>query len=87
MTYGTTRQVEYLYGIPAGTIRRWVHEGRLTRYGPRNRSLYNLEELVDLLNTRANANLSSVGDLSPDTSPATDQVRGSCVNGANDGTH
>ena len=27
--YGVTR----LYGVPAGTVRRWLHEGKLTRHG------------------------------------------------------
>jgi hypothetical protein len=32
---------------PAGTLRRWVHEGRITRYGTARRALYDLRELPE----------------------------------------
>ncbi len=34
--------------VPAGTIRRWAHEGRLTRHGTdhRRRTLYDLDEVT-----------------------------------------
>ena len=34
-------------GRPESTLRRWVHEGRLTRYGPPDRALYDIDELPE----------------------------------------
>jgi hypothetical protein len=34
-------------GRPESTLRRWVHEGRLTRYGPPDRTLYDIDELPE----------------------------------------
>lgn len=40
--------------IPASTIRRWAHEGRLERaaWGERNRALYRLSDITALVTTR-----------------------------------
>jgi hypothetical protein len=34
-------------GRPRSTLRRWVKEGRLTRYGPPGQSLYDIDELPE----------------------------------------
>jgi len=34
-------------GRPESTIRRWAHEGRIERYGPPERALYDIEELPE----------------------------------------
>jgi hypothetical protein len=32
-------------GRPQSTLRRWAHEGRITRYGPPGVAMYDLDEL------------------------------------------
>ena len=88
--YCTTEQAVAFFCIPSGTIRRWVHEGKLNRYGPGNRNLYDfseLSELVRLRDRRVNATLSSVGEVWPTSSPDTDKVRGSSMIGDAHGAH
>jgi predicted site-specific integrase-resolvase len=36
-------------GIPRTTLRRWVHEGRLCRYGSPRRASYDLREVDTLM--------------------------------------
>lgn len=72
----TGTEINAVYGIPQGTLRRWVHEGKLTRYGPPRQTLYDLEELGDLLDKRPNGTVSSVGVLHPENpapSPAEEE--------------
>lgn len=34
-------------GRPEPTLRRWAHEGRITRYGPPGRAMYDIDELPE----------------------------------------
>jgi hypothetical protein len=34
-------------GRPETTLRRWVHEGRITRYGPPGQNWYDIDELPE----------------------------------------
>ena len=80
--WATTQQAAAYFGIPCGTIRRWAHEGKLRRYGPKHRALYDLNdiaELVGLRNYQVNATVSSVGDLSPQAQAPSEQIAGASV--------
>ena len=77
--YVTTADAAAYLNMPETTIRWWAHIGKATRYGTPQRALYDLEELIDLLDKPSNANLSSVGVLHPQdagTSPEAQQAEG-----------
>ena len=87
MIYATTAQAAQYLNIPQTTIRWWAHIGKCQQYGSPRQRLYDLEELINLLDKPTNATLSSVGDLSPQNNPATECVRGSCMIGDAHGAH
>ena len=45
----------HVYGIPAPTIRRWIAEGRLVRYGTARRAYVDPAELDQLHDRRTDA--------------------------------
>ena len=48
MILGTIEEVSSLYGVPASTIRRWVSNGKVARYGARPTRI-DLNDVDDLL--------------------------------------
>lgn len=51
MTRGTIEDVSVLYRIPQSTLRRWVAEGRIRRYGKRP-TIIDLDEVDAAIETR-----------------------------------
>lgn len=91
--YCTTQQAADLFHIPASTIRRWSHEGRLSRHGTPQRAVYDLAELSEvfgLLREAVNANMPIVGEVfPPHGSPPSSHLdrRGVSMNGDHDATN
>lgn len=57
----TAAAITELYRVPAGTLRRWAHEGRVTRYG-RDASGKQLYSVPDVLRCREDTRAAAAGD-------------------------
>ncbi|WP_157251106.1 helix-turn-helix domain-containing protein [Nonomuraea typhae] len=57
LAYLTTTDAQRIYDIPARTIRRWIHEGRLTHQRDGRTILVSCDELDQLADIRAGRRL------------------------------
>lgn len=48
---GTIKEMSLLSGVPAGTIRRWLAEGRLVRHGDSKPYRVSYDEILQLRDT------------------------------------
>ena len=55
-----TQLAELAAGVPEATIRKWASRGKITRYGTPGRAQYDLDELIDLIETRAHPEILTI---------------------------
>ncbi|WP_171165998.1 helix-turn-helix domain-containing protein [Streptomyces sp. I05A-00742] len=49
----TTELAALAADVSPATVRKWASRGRITRYGSTQRALYDLAEIMDIMNTAA----------------------------------